>query len=105
MTQAELQQVLGARLKALREARGLTQADVAARMTAHGRPMHKGRLSKLERGTAVSPPSTRDLSAGAAALDTHPALLLLESDPARVLDAYLSGGWPAVLALAASLVK
>lgn len=96
---------MGLRARERRAELGLTLQDVAARMTAAGRPQHKGNVSKLERGVSQSPPSMRDLIALAHALETHPALLLLDPDSADLLRAYLTGGLGSVLMVAAGRVE
>lgn len=50
MEQQEFSHRLGVRVRTLRTARGLTQADLAKRLTAAGHPLHTTTITKLENG-------------------------------------------------------
>jgi len=70
--------VFGARLREIREARGFTQVELAARLEAMGRPMNKAAILRIERG--VRGVSLDEALALAAVLFVAPAHLLTPPD-------------------------
>lgn len=64
----------GERIRELRQAAGISQADLARRMTASGFNMHQTQIAKIEKGTRSTP--VGELTALAAVLGVPPSGLL-----------------------------
>jgi transcriptional regulator with XRE-family HTH domain len=75
-TQRRPSQVFGQRLRAARQHRGLTQAELAARMKEVGRPISKTAIIRIERGEGARGLELDLALAFAAALAAAPATLL-----------------------------
>lgn len=92
-----LESFVGARIRQEREARGWTLDRLSEAMSAEGRPMATGRLSKIERGLYESPLSFRDLDAAAASLGVAPVALLVTAEEAALLAGLRKSGLPGVM--------
>jgi transcriptional regulator with XRE-family HTH domain len=77
------EELFGRRVKALRAAKGLTQDELAQRMTDHGHPMHQTTVAKLE--SAIRPTNVGEINAIAAILGVSTAVLFDYSDDAQTL--------------------
>ncbi|WP_062379353.1 helix-turn-helix domain-containing protein [Demequina pelophila] len=82
---------VGARIRALREARGLSTTALADGMTRLGVPVNQSTMSKYERG--VIGIGLAQLTAAAVVLETSPAVLLvdLEADEVEVAPGRFAG--------------
>lgn len=83
------EQAFGRRVRALRAAAGITQADLADKMTHLGVSMRQGMIAKLERG--ARPTSVGEIAVLANVLGVPPSSLLvpedaLPQDVATILD-------------------
>jgi len=81
-TQMQPSDVFGARLREIREGRGFTQLELAARLEAKGRPMNKAAILRIEKG--VRGVSLDEAFALAAVLVVAPAHLLSPPDGEHV---------------------
>ena len=77
-----VERLFGSRVKAMRQARGLSQEDLAERLTAAGYPMTQTVVSKLE--SAVRPTSVGEVAAIAAEFDIPVTDLFATSDGERL---------------------
>lgn len=99
-----LEALVGARIRQERESRGWTLEYLSEAMSAAGRPMATGRLSKIERGLYESPLSFRDLDAAAASFGMAPITLLITAEEAALLAALRQSGLPGVMQWAAQVM-
>ena len=97
---------IGRNFRKWRKKRGLTLVEMSDRLTAIGRPMNKGWLSKIERGVDAAPPSSRLIFSMAHALSVPPAVLLLPDEPGEIVMGYVEkGGLPGAMLVIAELMQ
>jgi transcriptional regulator with XRE-family HTH domain len=72
------EQAFGRRVRALRVSAGMTQADLAEKMTHLGVNMRQGMIAKLERGARPTP--VGEVTVLANVLDVSPSALLVSED-------------------------
>lgn len=75
------ERMFGVRVKDLRQAKGLTQEELAARMTASGYPMHQTTVAKMEGGGR--PTSVGEMAVLAAIFEMAIPDLFQDTDDAR----------------------
>lgn len=83
---------IGRNIREWRKKRSMTLVELSERLTAIGRPMNKGWLSKIERGVDDAPPSSRLIFSLAHVLSIPPAVLLLPAEPAQIVMGYVEKG-------------